>query len=128
MCPILCLCVFSIQQGRVQFLPLPCPVLAYHFTETITVLITVSNVGKSDFPGTVSLYYPNGKQVEDFGSPVLTAGSSINWSGTRTVTQEELDEGKIIFMFRYSAYDDEGKLQSYAVGITKRIQYSAPET
>lgn len=95
--------------------------------ETITVSITVSNVGKSDFPGTVSLYYPNGKQVEDFGSPVLTAGSSINWSGSRTVTQEELDEGKISFMFRYSAYDDEGKLQSYAVGITKHIQYSRPE-
>ena len=96
--------------------------------ETITVSITVSNVGKSDFPGTVSLYYPNGKQVEDFGSPVLTAGSSIKWSGSRTVTQEELDEGKIIFMFRYSAYDDEGKLQSYAVGITKHIQYSRPES
>ena len=30
-CPILCLCVFSIQQSRVQFLPPPCPVLAYHF-------------------------------------------------------------------------------------------------
>ena len=99
------------------------------FTEpkTITVSITVNNVGKSDFPGVVSLYYPSGKQVEDFGSPTLTAGSSINWSGPWTVTQKELDEGKITFIFRFSAYDDEGELQSYAVGITKHIQYSSPE-
>ena len=99
------------------------------FTEpkTITVSITVSNVGKSDFPGVVSLYYPSGKQVEDFGSPTLTAGSSINWSGPWTVTQKELDEDKITFIFRFSAYDDEGELQSYAVGITKHIQYSGQE-
>ena len=59
------------------------------FTEpkTITVSITVSNAGESDLPGPVTLYYPSGKQVEEFGSPTLTAGSSKNWSGPWSVTQ-----------------------------------------
>ena len=65
------------------------------FTEpkTITVSITVSNAGESDLPGPVTLYYPSGKQVEEFGSPTLTVGSSKNWSGPWSVTQKELDEG-----------------------------------
>ena len=50
------------------------------FTEpkTITVSITVKNTGEGDMPGPVTLYYPNDKQVEEFGSPTLTAGSSKN--------------------------------------------------
>ena len=99
------------------------------FTEpkTITVSITVSNAGESDLPGPVTLYYPSGKQVEEFGSPTLTAGSSKNWSGPWSVTQKELDEGKITFIVRYSAYNEEGELKSYAAGITKHIQYSGAE-
>ena len=99
------------------------------FTEpkTITVSITVSNAGESDLPGPVTLYYPSGKQVEEFGSPTLTVGSSKNWSGPWSVTQKELDEGKITFIVRYSAYNDEGELKSYAAGITKHIQYSGAE-
>ena len=99
------------------------------FTEpkTITVSITVSNAGESDLPGPVTLYYPSGKQVEEFGSPTLTVGSSKNWSGPWSVTQKELDEGKITFIVRYSAYNEEGELKSYAAGITKHIQYSGAE-
>ncbi len=94
---------------------------------TITVSITVSNAGESDLPGPVTLYYPTGKQVEEFGSPTLTAGSSKNWSGPWSVTQKELDEGKIIFLVRYSAYNDAGELKSYAAELKKTIQYSGAE-
>lgn len=94
---------------------------------TITVSITVSNAGESDLPGPVTLYYPSGKQVEEFGSPTLTAGSSKNWSGPWSVTQKELDEGKIIFIVRYSAYNDAGELKSYAAELKRTIQYSGAE-
>ena len=47
--------------------------------ETITVTITVTNVGEGDMPGPVTLYYPSGKRVEEFGSPTLTVGSSKTW-------------------------------------------------
>lgn len=94
---------------------------------TITVSITVSNAGESDLPGPVTLYYPSGKQVEEFGSPTLTAGSSKNWSGPWSVTQKELDEGKIIFIVRYSAYNEAGELKSYAAELKRTIQYSGAE-
>ncbi len=99
------------------------------FTEpkTITVSITVTNVGESDLPGPVTLYYPSGKQVEEFGSPTLTVGSSKNWSGPWTVTEKELEAGKISFIVRYSTYDESGELKSYATSITKRIQYTGAE-
>ncbi len=99
------------------------------FTEpkTITVSITVTNAGEGDLPGPVTLYYPSGKQVEEFGSPVLTVGASKNWSGPWTVTQKELEAGKISFIVRYSAYDESGELKSYATSISKRIQYTGAE-
>lgn len=94
---------------------------------TITVSVTVSNAGESDLPGPVTLYSPSGKQVEEFGSPTLTAGSSKNWSGPWSVTQKELDEGKITFIVRYSVYNEAGELKSYAAGITRHIHYSGAE-
>ena len=97
--------------------------------KTITVSFTVTNVGDKEMPGPVTLYYPSGKQVEDFGAPTLGVGSSKNWSGTWFVTQQELEAGKISFIVRYSAYDANGEVKQYATTITKRIQYAgaAPE-
>ena len=99
------------------------------FTEpkTITVSITVTNAGEGDLPGPVTLYYPSGKQVEEFGSPTLTVGASRNWSGPWTPTREDLETGYISFTVRYSTYDDSGELKNYAKRIKKRIQYSGAE-
>ena len=75
--------------------------------ETITVSITVTNIGDGDLPAPVTLYYPDGKKIEDFGSPTLSVGKSKRWTGDWDVTQEELDAGKVVFSVRYSAYDGE---------------------
>ena len=75
--------------------------------KSITVSITVTNVGDVDMPGPVTLYYPSGKKVEEFGSPTLAVGASKNWSGQWTVTQKELEAGKITFKIKYSVYSDE---------------------
>ena len=61
--------------------------------KTIKVSITVTNVGDGDMPSPVTLYYPSGKKVEEFGSPTLSVGASKNWSGDWTVTQAELEAG-----------------------------------
>ena len=37
--------------------------------KTVKVSITVTNVGDGDMPGPVTLYYPSGKKVDQFGSP-----------------------------------------------------------
>lgn len=101
------------------------------FTEPkeITVSISVTNVGEGDLPGPVTLYYPDGKQVEEFGSPTLSVGTTKSWSGKWKVTQAELDAGKITFKIRYSVYDENGELKYTGKQYTKKIIYSgaAPE-
>lgn len=95
----------------------------------ITVSISVTNVGESDMPGPVTLYYPSGKQVEEFGSPVLTVGTPKSWTGTWKVTQQELEAGRITFKLKYSLYNDAGELVNKTKNFSKKISYSgaAPE-
>ena len=105
------------------------------FTEpkTIKVSITVTNVGDGDMPSPVTLYYPSGKKVEEFGSPTLSVGASKNWSGDWTVTQEELEAGKITFKIKYSVYaddtDEEGepRLVGKTKNFSKKILYSGAD-
>ena len=90
----------------------------------ITVSISVSNVGESDMPGPVTLYYPSGKQVEEFGSPTLSVGTTKSWSGKWKVTQAELDAGRITFKIKYSIYNDEGELVNKTKNFSKKIIYA----
>jgi hypothetical protein len=38
--------------------------------KTVNVSITVTNVADGELPAPVTLYYPSGKKIEEFGSPV----------------------------------------------------------
>lgn len=90
----------------------------------ITVSIQISNSGEADMPGPITLYYPNGKKVEDFGSPTLAVGASKSWSGTWNVTQSQLDKGKITFQVKYSTYNDDGELVMQPRNYSKPITYT----
>ena len=98
--------------------------------ETITVSITVTNIGDGDMPAPVTLYYPTGKKIEEFGSPTLSVGSSKRWSGDWTVTQEQLDAGKVAFKISYSYYEDTGddeaepKLVKKGKNFSKKITFT----
>ena len=92
----------------------------------VTVSITITNAGESDMPGPVTLWDPNGKQVEDFGAPVLEVGAAQSWSGKWNVNQAQLDAGRIAYSIRYSIYvEDEktgestlmNKRKSFSLGI-----------
>ena len=95
--------------------------------ETITVSITVTNVGDGDLPAPVTLYYPDGTKIDGFGSPTLSAGASKRWTGEWAVTQEELNDGKVVFSVRYSVYDGpagedgEPTLQGHKLKFSKDI-------
>ncbi len=93
------------------------------FTEPgpVTVSITLGNVGDGDLPGPITLYYPSGKKVEEFGSPTLAVGSSKNWSGTWNVTQAEIDAGKLTFSCKYSVTNEEGELVNKVKYFSKKI-------
>ncbi len=95
--------------------------------KTITISFTVTNTGSSAMPGPVKLFYPDGKQVEEFGEPVLSAGASKNWTGEWTVTKDELVAGKISFKVVYTDYNDAGEPKESAVSVSKHIQYKGGE-
>ena len=101
--------------------------------KSIKVSITVTNVGDVDMPGPVTLYYPSGKKVGEFGSPTLAVGASKNWSGDWSVTQKELDAGKITFKIKYSVYSDEvdengeNTLVNKTKNFSKKIQYTGAD-
>ena len=96
--------------------------------KSVTVSISVRNSGEGDMAGPVTLYGPDGKQVEDFGEPVLAAGSSKNWSGTWKVTEAMLEAGKIQFRLRYPVYDDNGDLKYKTKIFNKAIIYTGAVT
>lgn len=96
--------------------------------KSVTVSISVRNSGEGDMAGPVTLYGPDGKQVEEFGAPVLTVGSSKNWSGTWKVTEAMLEAGKISFKLRYPVYTDEGELKYKTKIYNKTIIYTGAVT
>ena len=101
--------------------------------ETITVSITVTNIGDGDLPGPVTLYYPNGEQIKEFGSPTLSVGANKRWTGDWKVTQAQLEAGKIAFSIRYSYYessaddDAEAKLVKKGKNFSKKITYTGAD-
>ncbi len=97
--------------------------------KTITVSISVTNVGDEELPGPVTLWYPSGKQVDDFGEPVLEVGKTKTWKGEWKVTQSELEAGRVSFKVKYSYYNENHELLYKSKLFSKTVLYSgaAPE-
>ena len=100
--------------------------------EVITVSITVTNIGDGDMPAPVKLYYPSGKQIEEFGAPVLSVGASKRWTGDWKVTQDQLDAGKVAFKISYSYYEEAGedgepKLIKKGKNFSKKITFTGAD-
>lgn len=89
----------------------------------IDIVINISNTSDSDLPGPMTLYFPDGSQVEEFGTPTLAAGTSASWSGKWNVTQEELNEGVIMFKLGYSITGDDGEVVKKLVALGRQIAY-----
>ncbi len=103
---------------------------SYDFTAPgeVTVTIEVTNTGESEMPSPITLYYPDGRQVEEFGAPTLAAGSSKRWSGVWNVTQDELNNGKVIFKIRYSVLNDSGEMMNKELNFSRSIAYAGAVT
>ena len=100
--------------------------------EVITVSITVTNVGDGDMPAPVTLYYPDGKKIEEFGSPTLSVGASKRWTGDWKVTKDQLKAGKVAFKISYSYYEDSGdeaepQLVKKGKNFSRKITYTGEE-
>lgn len=102
--------------------------------EEVSLTIQIANISSEAIPGLVSLFYPNGNPVTDFGdkgSIQIPVGETALWTGNWTITQEELDAGKIAFSVKYSKYDQNNAFELVAEPIEKEITYeqvtTAPE-
>ena len=87
----------------------------------ITVKVSVTNHGRLPLPEPVTLYDPDGIQVEDFGRPILGPGETVTWTGTWTVTQRQIDAGAVIWYVRYAFYPENGEVQAKVVGLQRSI-------
>ena len=76
----------------------------------VQVTLTVTNNLAEDMPGPLALYTPDGKIIEDFGTPTLAANESKTWNGVWTVTAEQIKAGKVIFAVRYSYLAEDGSV------------------
>ena len=63
----------------------------------VQVTLTVTNNLAEDMPGPLALYTPDGKIIEDFGTPTLAANESKTWNGVWTVTAEQIKAGVTAF-------------------------------
>ena len=82
----------------------------------VTVTISVTNVSGADMPGPMALYWPNGKIIEEFGTPTLKAGENRTWEGTWCVTEEQLKQGRVIFAIQFATLENDSitrKVRSY---------------
>ena len=95
--------------------------------DVVTVTIRATNVSDQDMPGPVTLYYPNGDQVEEFGNPTLAAGQSQSWTGTWEITENELQRGRLTFGLRWYEYNDAGELGQRGVDFSKTIIFVEAE-
>ena len=96
--------------------------------ETIRVQITLTNTSGKDFPGPAKLFGPNGKKIKDFSEPVLKDGESVSWEGDWTVTEKQLNEGRITYTVRYPAMDENGVSRNHAKHFSKKITAAQPDT
>ena len=81
--------------------------------QEVEVSITVYNLSDEDRPGTLALYWPNGKMIEEFGTPTLKAGERLEWTGTWVVTQNQINAGKVRFGVQYTG------LNALGIPVTK---------
>lgn len=93
---ILCLISFSAFAEDPIVVRMTLSKYSFSEPETISVLIDVENNGSQSIDS-LSLFFPNGKQVEEFGSDTLEAGDHRSWEGEWSVTKAEIEAERLTF-------------------------------
>jgi hypothetical protein len=88
---------------------------------SVRVSITINNVGDDAMPGAVILSDPDGNRLNSF---TLGFQKSQSWTGNWSVTQAQLDAGKVTFKLSYPMYNDAGVLTNQTKNLTASIKYN----
>lgn len=94
--------------------------------DTIHVEIGLTNLTGDETP--VMLYDPGKKLIAEFGKPVLKDGEGISWAGDWTVTEKQVEEGRITFAVKYCAKNENGETVSHIKNFSKKIVSKAAES
>ncbi len=92
--------------------------------ETIQADISLTNNLGYDLPTDLILYDPAGKELKNYGP--LKAGDKVKWKGKWTVTEKQIEEGRITFTVRYALREKDGRIQKKAVHFSKKIEKESP--
>lgn len=93
---------------------------------TVNVGISIINSSEGAMPVSVTLYDPNSAVVSGFGSGGTTSieqGKFATWSGSWTVTQAQLDAGRVTYVVAYRMNDENGNQVSVRKPVSARITY-----
>ncbi|NLB37868.1 MAG: hypothetical protein GX810_01280, partial [Clostridiales bacterium] len=96
--------------------------------DEVTVSVRVANVSTADINTALSLFDPDDKPVTDFydgGSLYsLKLNEARTWQGKYTVTQAQLDQGKITYTLRYAKTDAEGSVTQVTLPASADIAFA----
>jgi len=129
---LLCLIPAVLAENAVE------PVLRMELSQTlftgpqeVTVTISVSNLSEQEPLGPMALYWPDGRMIEEFGTPTLAAGESRTWEGVWAVTESQLKQGRVVFALQYMTKEADGstsrKTQSYYVPVVWKNETPRPQ-
>ncbi len=94
----------------------------------VTVSARVSNAGTEDITVPLSLKDPDGKLVTSFGDGgslfPLKSGQSMPWQGEYQVSQQQLDEGKLVYTLNYNKTDAQGNIVEHSLPATANITFT----
>lgn len=94
--------------------------------QSVTVTIKVVNSGEGNINNPITIFDPNGTQVASWGS--LAIGQSQSWQGSWSVTQDQIDAGRLRYSVSYTTYDDDGNAvpTTSTASVTVQKESAAP--
>lgn len=93
--------------------------------ETVTVNVSVENVS-CDTEDPVTLFYSDGTPVEQFGEggfALLQKGEKTDVSFPYTISQQQLNTGKIEFILKYTKVDD-GEIENFEQKLSAPVSFN----
>ena len=94
--------------------------------QEVNITIKVYNSSQTDMEEEIILYNPGGISVAKYAG--LKAESSVTYTGTWPVTQEQIDAGKIKYYIKYTVTTENGKQETnHTIPVTIQAETAVPQ-
>ena len=94
--------------------------------QEVNITIKIYNSSQTDMEEEIILYNPGGISVAKYAG--LKAESSVTYTGTWPVTQEQIDAGKIKYYIKYTVTTENGKQETnHTIPVTIQAETAVPQ-